>query len=51
MESRDDPVKRSLSKRADDRYTDVSDRKRSAVFDAPPPPRFDASLVSSRKYV
>lgn len=51
MESRDDPVKRSLSKRSDDRYTDVPDRKRSAVFDAPPPPRFDTSLVSSRKYV
>ncbi|XP_060649336.1 LOW QUALITY PROTEIN: SAFB-like transcription modulator [Drosophila nasuta] len=48
MESRDDPVKRSASKRTDDRYNDASDRKRSAVFDAPPPPRFDASLVSSR---
>ncbi|KAH8307568.1 hypothetical protein KR044_003451 [Drosophila immigrans] len=48
MESREDPVKRSASKRTDDRYTDASDRKRSAVFDAPPPPRFDASLVSSR---
>lgn len=49
MESREDPVKRSVSKRTDDRYSEVSDRKRSAVFDAPPPPRFDASLVSSRK--
>ncbi|XP_032592718.1 SAFB-like transcription modulator isoform X2 [Drosophila grimshawi] len=48
MESRDDPVKRSLSKRTDDRYSDVTERKRSNVFDVPPPPRFDASLVSSR---
>lgn len=35
MESREDPVKRSVSKRTDDRYTDGSDRKRSTVFDAP----------------
>ncbi|XP_026851270.1 SAFB-like transcription modulator [Drosophila persimilis] len=48
MESRDDPVKRAVAKRADDRYGDVADRKRSGIFDAPPPPRFDASLVSSR---
>ncbi|BFF91926.1 uncharacterized protein DMAD_10090 [Drosophila madeirensis] len=48
MESRDDTVKRAVAKRADDRYGDVADRKRSGIFDAPPPPRFDASLVSSR---
>jgi len=49
MESRDDPGKRGVSKRADDRYGDVTDRKRTAIFDAPPPPRFDTNLVSSRR--
>ncbi|EDX14285.1 SAFB-like transcription modulator isoform X2 [Drosophila simulans] len=48
MESRDDPGKRGVSKRSDDRYGEVTDRKRTAIFDAPPPPRFDTNLVSSR---
>lgn len=53
MQSREEPLKR-MSKRSgnDDRYNDVSDRKRSGandIFEAPPPPRFDSSLVSSRR--
>lgn len=50
METRDDPIKR-LNKRGDDRYAE--DRKRtsgSERYEAPPPPRFDASLASSRRY-
>lgn len=53
MQARDEPLKR-MSKRSgnDERYNDVSDRKRSGgndIFEAPPPPRFDTSLVSSRR--
>lgn len=50
METRDDPIKRLSKRSGDDRYTD--ERKRSAAsdrYEAPPPPRFDASLASSRR--
>lgn len=54
IQSRDDPVKRPAKRSGDERYTDVPDRKRSTAaegrFEAPPPPRFDAALVSSRSY-
>uniref|UniRef100_A0A1A9UQW7 Uncharacterized protein n=1 Tax=Glossina austeni TaxID=7395 RepID=A0A1A9UQW7_GLOAU len=49
---REDPIKRISKRSGDERYTDVSDRKRTSGsatrFEAPPPPRFDASLASSR---
>lgn len=51
METRDDPIKRINKRSGDDRYGD--DRKRtsgSERYDAPPPPRFDATLASSRRY-
>ncbi|XP_036342656.1 SAFB-like transcription modulator [Rhagoletis pomonella] len=55
MHAREDPIKRLAKRSSTERYTDVSDRKRSSGsdsrFEAPPPPRFDASLVtSSRSY-
>lgn len=48
METRDDPIKR-LSKR-DDHYS--VDRKRTTAtdrYEAPPPPRFDASLDTTSR--
>ncbi|XP_011208180.3 SAFB-like transcription modulator isoform X1 [Bactrocera dorsalis] len=55
MHAREDPIKRLGKRSSDERYTEVSNRKRSSGsdsrFEAPPPPRFDASLVtSSRSY-
>ncbi|XP_054729849.1 SAFB-like transcription modulator [Anastrepha obliqua] len=55
MHAREDPIKRLAKRSSNERYTDVADRKRSSGsdsrFEAPPPPRFDASLVtSSRSY-
>lgn len=50
METRDDPIKRLNKRAGDDRYAD--DRKRTSGsdrYEAPPPPRFDASLASSRR--
>lgn len=43
-------AKRAIKRPSDDRYDD-SDRKRSTTdrrFEAPPPPRFDSSTISSR---
>lgn len=54
IQTREEPAKRPAKRAGDERYTDVTDRKRSSGnenrFEAPPPPRFDAALVSSRSY-
>ncbi|XP_011176521.1 SAFB-like transcription modulator isoform X2 [Zeugodacus cucurbitae] len=55
MHAREDPIKRLAKRPSDERYTEVSNRKRSSGsdsrFEAPPPPRFDTSLItSSRSY-
>lgn len=52
METRDDPIKRLAKRSGDDRYAE--DRKRSSGtdrYDAPPPPRFDTTLASARRYL
>ncbi|XP_004537099.1 SAFB-like transcription modulator isoform X1 [Ceratitis capitata] len=53
IHSREDPIKRLSKRSSDERYPDVADRKRSSGsashFEAPPPPRFDASLVTSSR--
>lgn len=44
-----------MKRSGDERYPEVTDRKRSSGndtrFEAPPPPRFDAALVQSRRLV
>ncbi|XP_037944989.1 SAFB-like transcription modulator [Teleopsis dalmanni] len=54
LQAREEPIKRHSKHTSDDRYAEVSERKRTTTnegrMEAPPPPRFDASLVSSRSF-